>query len=70
MVVSFIHREKAEKQGKYEEYEKRRMERYLRTLSLQGYVNSIYVGEFRSGTVLITFLHRDLEVVNLPHSYC
>ena len=48
-VVSFIHWEQVEKQGKYNEYETRRDERNLKTLTLKKYVN------FHYGTVPITF---------------
>ena len=41
------------------------MERNLQTLAL---INTISRGEFHLGTVSITFLDRDLEVVKLPHS--
>ena len=43
-VVSFIHRGRDEKQGRYEEFDNRRMERGLRTMALKGYVNIISEG--------------------------
>ncbi len=44
LVVSFIQQGKDEKQGRYKEYKKRRMERNLRTMALKGYVNTISGG--------------------------
>ena len=67
IVVSFIHREQVEKQGKYNEYEARRVERNLKTLALNKYVNNIFGGEFHPGTIPITFSNQDLEAVELPH---
>ena len=67
MVVSFVHWEQEEKQGKYDEYETRRVKRDLQTLTLKNYVNTIFEGEFHLGTVPITFSDQDLETVELPY---
>ena len=67
-VVSFVHQENDEKQGRYEEYNRRRMERSLQPMALRGYVNTISGGELHQRTLLITFLDQDLEMIKLPHA--
>ena len=40
-VVSFIQQRKDEKQGRYGNFEGRRLERGLKTMAMKGYVNTI-----------------------------
>ena len=61
-------RKKDEKQGKYEDFENRRIERSLQSMALKGYVNTISKGEFHQGAVPITFSDQDLETIKMPHA--
>ena len=67
-VVSFVRQEKIEKQGRYKEYERRRIERNLQTMALKGYVNTIFKGEPHLRTMSITFLDKNLETIKLLHA--
>ena len=68
-VVSFIYRKKDDKQGRYREFEGRRLERGLRTMALKGYVNTISGEEFCQEKVPIVFSNQDLKKVNLLQAY-
>ena len=57
-----------EKQGRYGEFEGRRLQRGMRTMAMKGYVNTISGGQFCQEKVPIVFLDQDLEKFNLPHA--
>ena len=67
-MVSFVQKREDEKLRRYEDFEKRRLNRGMKTMSAKGYVNTVSGGQFTRGAMPIIFTEQDLEKVDIPHT--